>query len=223
MPETPSQQLPPPTTPIPSPARRERVRVRANRAAMGRTRQQPTHPSMQHPLHRHSRAKLRHSRGRGNPENCKARRSSASTVERPAGERNETTEMPASAQVMNSTPNFYRLEIACPELPYYNAALTPALDVRNGFYHVSDAPGHGPHPKPRLRGGGAGQVVNRLRTDVIPYRHPRSCESRKPILDGRGDSDAWGATSARLGPAASRNYDPNLAFVKAKHQVEPGL
>ena len=44
MPETPSQQLPPPTTPIPSPARRERVRVRANRAAMGRTRQQPNTP-----------------------------------------------------------------------------------------------------------------------------------------------------------------------------------
>ena len=53
--------------------------------------------------------------------------------------------MAAGAQVMMSTPNFYRLEIAYSELPYYNAALTPALDVRNGFYHVSDAPGHG-HP-----------------------------------------------------------------------------
>ena len=51
--------------------------------------------------------------------------------------------MAAGAQVMMSTPNFYRLEIAYSELPYYNAALTPALDVRNGFYHVSDAPGHG--------------------------------------------------------------------------------
>ena len=44
---------------------------------------------------------------------------------------------------MMSTPNFYRLEIAYSELPYYNAALTPPLDVRNGFYHVSDVPGLG--------------------------------------------------------------------------------
>ena len=50
--------------------------------------------------------------------------------------------MPASAQDMISTPNFYRLEIAYSELPYYNAALPP-IDTRNGFYHVSDAPGHG--------------------------------------------------------------------------------
>ena len=49
--------------------------------------------------------------------------------------------MAAGAQVMMSTPNFYRLEIAYSELPYYNAALTPALDVHDGFYHVSDAPG----------------------------------------------------------------------------------
>ena len=51
--------------------------------------------------------------------------------------------MPASAQVMISTPNFYRLEIAYSELPYNNAALTPPLNVRNGFYHISDAPGIG--------------------------------------------------------------------------------
>ena len=31
--------------------------------------------------------------------------------------------MAAGAQVMMSTPNFYRLEIAYSELPYYNAAL----------------------------------------------------------------------------------------------------
>ena len=49
--------------------------------------------------------------------------------------------MPASAQVIISTSNLYRLEIAHSELPYNNAALTPALDVRNGFYHVSEAPG----------------------------------------------------------------------------------
>ena len=51
--------------------------------------------------------------------------------------------MPASAQVIISTSNLYRLEIAHSELPYNNAALTPALDVRNGFYHVSEAPGLG--------------------------------------------------------------------------------
>ena len=56
--------------------------------------------------------------------------------------------MPASAEVMMSTPNFYRLEIAHSELTDYHAALTPALDVRNGFYPESDAPrlGHELHP-----------------------------------------------------------------------------
>ena len=56
--------------------------------------------------------------------------------------------MPAGAQVMISTPDFYRLEIAYSELPYYNAALTPALDIRNGFYHVSNTlgPGHELNP-----------------------------------------------------------------------------
>ena len=56
--------------------------------------------------------------------------------------------MPASAQVMISTPNFYRLVIAYSELRYYNAALTPVPDVRSGFYHVSDAPGLGHEPNP---------------------------------------------------------------------------
>ena len=51
--------------------------------------------------------------------------------------------MPASGQVMISTPNFHRPHIAHSELPYYNAALTPALDVRNGFYHVLNTPGTG--------------------------------------------------------------------------------
>ena len=53
--------------------------------------------------------------------------------------------MAAGAQVMMSTPNFYRLEIAYSELPYYNAALTPPLDVRNGTYHAPEPPGLG-HP-----------------------------------------------------------------------------
>ena len=42
--------------------------------------------------------------------------------------------MPAGDQVMMSTPNLYRLEIAHSELPHYNTALTPTLDIRNGFY-----------------------------------------------------------------------------------------
>ena len=46
--------------------------------------------------------------------------------------------MLTGAQVNMSSPNFYRLEIA-----YYNAALTPALDVYDGFYHVPNTPGHG--------------------------------------------------------------------------------
>ena len=63
--------------------------------------------------------------------------------------------MAAGAQVMMSTPNFYRLEIAYSELPYYNAALTPALDVRDGFYHVSDRPGLGHELNPEYVAAGA--------------------------------------------------------------------
>ena len=51
--------------------------------------------------------------------------------------------MAAGAQVMMSTPNFYRLEIAYSELADYNRALSPALPVSDGFYHVSDRPGLG--------------------------------------------------------------------------------
>ena len=51
--------------------------------------------------------------------------------------------MPTDAQATISTPNFHRPQIARSELPYYNAALTPALDVRNGFYHVPNTPGIG--------------------------------------------------------------------------------
>ena len=40
---------------------------------------------------------------------------------------------PPTPKSVISTPNFYRLEIAHSELPYYNAALTPALDVHDGF------------------------------------------------------------------------------------------
>ena len=51
--------------------------------------------------------------------------------------------MATGAQVMMSTPNFDRLEIAYSELPHYNSALTPPLDVRNGFYHIPDTLGLG--------------------------------------------------------------------------------
>ena len=48
-------------------------------------------------------------------------------------------------------PNFYRLETAYSKLPTpnYNAALTPPLDIRNGFCHVPNAPGigHGLNPE----------------------------------------------------------------------------
>jgi galactonate dehydratase len=49
----------------------------------------------------------------------------------------------AGAQVMMTTPNFYRLEIAYSELEHYNRAMTPPFDVRDGRFHVSDRPGLG--------------------------------------------------------------------------------
>jgi len=49
----------------------------------------------------------------------------------------------AGAQVMMTTPNFFRLEIAYSELARYQEALTPALDVRDGYMYVSDRPGLG--------------------------------------------------------------------------------
>ena len=61
----------------------------------------------------------------------------------------------ASAQVTMPTPNAHCLEIAHSELPYYNAALTPPLDVRNGFYHVSDRPGLGHELNPDYVAAGA--------------------------------------------------------------------
>jgi galactonate dehydratase len=51
--------------------------------------------------------------------------------------------MIAGAQTMMATANFYRLEIAYSELPLYNEALTPPLDVHDGFFHVSNRPGLG--------------------------------------------------------------------------------
>jgi galactonate dehydratase len=49
----------------------------------------------------------------------------------------------AGAHVMMGTPNFHRLEIAYSELPRYQEALTPPLDLRGGHMYVSDRPGLG--------------------------------------------------------------------------------
>jgi galactonate dehydratase len=49
----------------------------------------------------------------------------------------------AGAQVMMSTSNFFRLEIAYSELARYNKAMTPPFDVHDGYFHVSDRPGLG--------------------------------------------------------------------------------
>ena len=142
------------------------------------------------PAHLH-----RHSRGRGNPEKSKARRSSTSTDERPEGERSETMEMPADAQVMISTPNFYRLEIAHSELPDYNAALTPALDVHYGFYHVSDRTRPRPRTKPRLHGGRPRQIPDRL--------------SLPPLRRGKCPKDKGGPPSFPRNPALQRTEHPS--------------
>ena len=53
-----------------------------------------------------------------------------------------------------STRNFYRQEIPYSELPFYNVARTPPLDVRDGVYHVSDAPGLGHEPNPDYTAAG---------------------------------------------------------------------
>ena len=67
----------------------------------------------------------------------------------------------AGAHVMMTTPNFYRLEMASLWLPQFNAAITPALDVRNGTLYLSDRPGLGvelnkdwirTHPDPDWQG-----------------------------------------------------------------------
>ncbi|MFN8524508.1 MAG: mandelate racemase/muconate lactonizing enzyme family protein [Chloroflexota bacterium] len=56
--------------------------------------------------------------------------------------------MAAGAQVMMSTPNFFRLEIAYSELPRYQEALYPPLDIHDGYFHVSDRPGLGHDLRP---------------------------------------------------------------------------
>lgn len=49
----------------------------------------------------------------------------------------------AGAQVMMTCPNFFRLEIAYSELELYQQTMTPAFDVREGYFYVSDRPGLG--------------------------------------------------------------------------------
>ncbi len=50
--------------------------------------------------------------------------------------------MTVGTQVMMSSPNFYRLEIAYSELHHYNTAPNPPIEVRSGFYHFADTPGN---------------------------------------------------------------------------------
>ena len=49
----------------------------------------------------------------------------------------------AGAQVMMTTPNFFRLEIAYSELELYQQVIDPPFDVRGGYCYVSDRPGLG--------------------------------------------------------------------------------
>ena len=52
----------------------------------------------------------------------------------------------AGAHVMMTVPNFYRLEITSLQLPGFNRAIDPPLDIRDGRLHVSDRPGLGVEP-----------------------------------------------------------------------------
>ena len=69
--------------------------------------------------------------------------------------------MAAGAQVLMSTPKLLPTRNRLLRTPYYNAALTPALDVHDGFYHVPRRTRPRPHPKPRLHDNPS-QKNNRL-------------------------------------------------------------
>ncbi len=49
----------------------------------------------------------------------------------------------AGAHTMMTVPNFYRLEFGRASLDFYNAAVSPPLDVRDGHLHLSERPGLG--------------------------------------------------------------------------------
>ena len=49
----------------------------------------------------------------------------------------------AGAHTMMTVPNFYRLEFGRANLDFYNAAVSPPLDVRDGHLHLSERPGLG--------------------------------------------------------------------------------
>jgi galactonate dehydratase len=49
----------------------------------------------------------------------------------------------AGAHTMMTVPNIYRLEFGRGNLDFYNAAVSPALDVRDGWLYLSDRPGLG--------------------------------------------------------------------------------
>ncbi len=49
----------------------------------------------------------------------------------------------AGAHTMMTVPNIYRLEFGRGNLDFYNAAVSPSLDVRDGYLYLSDTPGLG--------------------------------------------------------------------------------
>ena len=49
----------------------------------------------------------------------------------------------AGAHTMMTVPNFYRLEFGRANLDFYNAAVSPPMDVRDGHLHLSERPGLG--------------------------------------------------------------------------------
>jgi len=49
----------------------------------------------------------------------------------------------AGAHVCTTIPNFYRLEFSRAALEFYNAIVSPPLDVRDGHLHLSERPGLG--------------------------------------------------------------------------------
>lgn len=54
----------------------------------------------------------------------------------------------AGAQVMTTTPNFFRLEVAYSELERYQQVMEPPFDVSRGYFAVSDRPGLGHELRP---------------------------------------------------------------------------
>ena len=128
--------------------------MRANRAAMGRTRQQPTHPSMQHPLHRHSRAPAPSFPRTREPRELQStslehqhRRNARRRAQRDHGNPHQRLSHDVHPKLLPTrdrllrTPLLQRRHNPSPRRPQ---RLLPRLRRTRPR----------PHPKPRLRGGG---------------------------------------------------------------------